>query len=666
MLRSKDDRAARATTLGSVYLRAIALLSIAVLAVVASTSHAVPTDLGLAIELVLLAVVAQHFPLPVGPQHKVDTSIAVYFGCLLLFDAPEAVVLVGVSQVLGQATLALRRIPGTCKRMRGARGILFNTSQLVLATALGSLVYDTLLPHGGPAPLERPENLWAIPTAALAMHLANSVFVAVMVGLQLRQSVREVLLSVWHGLGLERAGLFLIGLVAALAGSRYPGAPLVMALPAGILFLSQRRALGLLASEQHARAEAERAQDHLLFLANASAALAASLDYETTLQCAVRLGIPTLADACSISIGRGDAARRWFRQSPGDRVQEERLGELLRRCPSAPCAEDGIRSELYPVVSEEVFATWASDPACFQLLRELGPVSAMLVPLMARGQTLGGYALYAMVSGRKYGPADLALAEGLAQRIAVAIDNARLYDEQQRIVGRLQQLRGRLEATERVRLLDDERERIARELHDRVEQAFFSIGLSVNAMLASPRTSPVESLHAALAAIGSSARQGAEDLRAAIFALTRAEVQDLGLVRALWKLVREFQEKTGVEADLVESGAERRAPPEIAEVLHAVAREGLANVEQHARATAVVVSLRFEPEAVTLTVQDDGIGASLLVLSTLSDSATRFGLSGISERVLRLGGAFTAQPGDEDGFVVRARLPLEPPPSHAG
>jgi two-component system sensor histidine kinase DegS len=168
----------------------------------------------------------------------------------------------------------------------------------------------------------------------------------------------------------------------------------------------------------------------------------------------------------------------------------------------------------------------------------------------------------------------------------------------------------------------------------------------------------VKSWHGGLADIRNSAKQGAEDLRAAIFALTRAEVHDLGLVRALWQLVREFQDKTNVEADLVESGAERRASPEIAEVLHAVAREGLNNVEQHARATAVVVSLQFDPEAVTLTVQDDGIGASALVLDTLSESATRFGLSGIREQVLRLRGTFMAQSGDDGGFILRARVPL--------
>jgi signal transduction histidine kinase len=285
-------------------------------------------------------------------------------------------------------------------------------------------------------------------------------------------------------------------------------------------------------------------------------------------------------------------------------------------------------------------------------------VSAIVVPLVARGQTIGRLALYTMVGERTFASSHLAVAEDLARRVALAIDNARLFEEQQRIVGRLRQLREQLETTEHARLLEGERKRIARELHDRVEQTFFGIGLSITALRARPSPPLDESLHDALAGIQASASQGSEDLRAAIFALNRAEVHDLGLVRALWQLVREFQESTGLEADLVESGAERRAPPEIAEVLHAVAREGLANVEQHARATAVVVSLRFESDIATLTVQDDGVGAPPLVLDTLAESATRFGLSGLREQVSGVGGTFSAGPGDDGGFVVRARVPL--------
>src|ERR1700694_1386095 len=99
-----------------------------------------------------------------------------------------------------------------------------------------------------------------------------------------------------------------------------------------------------------------------------------------------------------------------------------------------------MRSELYPVVSAAILQSWAPEVESASLLQELGPVSAMLVPLMARGELLGGLALYATVSRRTYGSADLAVAEDLAQRVALAIDNAQLYEQQQRNVGRLRQL----------------------------------------------------------------------------------------------------------------------------------------------------------------------------------------------------------------------------------
>jgi len=114
-----------------------------------------------------------------------------------------------------------------------------------------------------------------------------------------------------------------------------------------------------------------------------------------------------------------------------------------------------------------------------------------------------------------------------------------------------------------------------------------------------------------------------------------------------------------MEADLVVSGTERRVSPETAETLYAVAREALANVERHAAASAVVLSLWFEPGTALLSVQDDGAGVSPLVLRTLADSATHFGLRGLRQRVDRLGGTFTAQPGEDGGFVVRALVPLQ-------
>jgi len=418
--------------------------------------------------------------------------------------------------------------------------------------------------------------------------------------------------------------------------------------------------------EQAARAEAESARGDLRFLARASLALASLLDYGTTLATAARLAVPSLGDWCFVTIAPVDddepaqeQVAMYAADAPGTPVRQ-----LVARYPFAPGLAPGVadvasrwRPVAYPTISDALLQTVARDAESLALLRAVCLRRAVVLPLVAYDRVLGALSCYSLQPARHDGPDAMALAEELARRCALAISNARLYQEQRELVRHLRQLRDRLEATEREQVVTDERHRIAHELHDRVAQTFFSIGLTTRAAL-DQATDPGDALHGTLGSILRSAEQGAGQVRDAIFALTRAEVHDRGLVQALWQLVRNFQQATGIEADLVVSGAEHRAPPEVAEALHAIARGALDNVGQHARASAVVVSLRFEPDAATLTVQDDGVGASPLMLSTLAESATRFGLRSMRERVVRQGGTFTAALGDEGGFVVRVCLPL--------
>lgn len=253
-----------------------------------------------------------------------------------------------------------------------------------------------------------------------------------------------------------------------------------------------------------------------------------------------------------------------------------------------------------------------------------------------------------------------------ANQVAVAIRNARLYEEQRNMIARLQRLRGQVEAAERDRLLDDERQRIARELHDRVAQTLFSIGLAAQSALESDGNGVPDNgdgdPHKALQSIRGLSALGNEQMREAIFALNRADLQDRGLERTLWTAVRDFRERTGLEADLVLVGRERLVSPETAEALLAVVREALVNVEQHARATSVVVTLRRSRRGVTLAVQDDGIGAPALLLRSIGSSFTHFGLRGLQERIRKLGGGFTARNGDDGGLVVRVRVPVRDSP----
>lgn len=123
-----------------------------------------------------------------------------------------------------------------------------------------------------------------------------------------------------------------------------------------------------------------------------------------------------------------------------------------------------------------------------------------------------------------------------ANQVAVAIRNARLYEEQRDMIARLQELRGQVEAAERARLLEEERRRIARELHDRVAQTFFSIGLAAQTAMdgAGGANHSPQPDHATLESIRGLSALGTEQMREAIFTLTRGDVHDRGLARTLW------------------------------------------------------------------------------------------------------------------------------------
>ncbi len=196
--------------------------------------------------LVLLGIIATHFPLVVTPRYEVDVSTAVYFATLLLFGPPAAMLLNGASQLLGETSLGLRRLAAG-RRMRSARSILFNSAQVMLATGAGGAAYYAWLPHQAPALLDRVENLWAIPAAAAAVYLTNTAAVATMTGLQLQQRPLEVWRRASRRDLLPEAGLFLVGLLAARSGAHDLVLLILMVLPATIIYLLMKRTVQLIA-----------------------------------------------------------------------------------------------------------------------------------------------------------------------------------------------------------------------------------------------------------------------------------------------------------------------------------------------------------------------------------------------------------------------------------
>jgi len=182
-----------------------------------------------------------------------------------------------------------------------------------------------------------------------------------------------------------------------------------------------------------------RAEETFHFLAEVNAALSASLDYEATLGSLARIVVPQLADWCTVSTLEPDGSIRQLAVAHVDPAKVELARELESRYPTDPNAPTGVpnvlrtgKSELLAEIPDELLVAGTGHAGHLRIARELGLRSAMTVPLTARGRTLGALTLVSAKPGRRYGPADLALAEELGRRAGLAVDNARLYREAER------------------------------------------------------------------------------------------------------------------------------------------------------------------------------------------------------------------------------------------
>ncbi|HEV2708179.1 MAG TPA: PAS domain S-box protein [Pyrinomonadaceae bacterium] len=188
------------------------------------------------------------------------------------------------------------------------------------------------------------------------------------------------------------------------------------------------------ATDIHDRKQAE---ETLRFLAEASALLASSLDYEIILERLAGLSVPTLADYCLIDVIEDDERVRRVATVHADPSKREAV-RALREYPPDPAKAEGIASVLRtgePLivadVTPEQLRAITRDETHAALLAGLGLTSFVTVPLLARQRTLGALTLASTGTRRQYTLADLSFAEELARRAALAIENARLYKRAQ-------------------------------------------------------------------------------------------------------------------------------------------------------------------------------------------------------------------------------------------
>lgn len=256
----------------------------------------------------------------------------------------------------------------------------------------------------------------------------------------------------------------------------------------------------------------------------------------------------------------------------------------------------------------------------------------LAVPLLVRGETYGGIVLYYQ-QPREFHQDEIDLAVTLADQAALAIENARLF-EQDRQLAVLQ-----------------ERQRLARELHDSVSQALYGIALGARtARTLLDRDAPraAEPMDYVL----SLAEAGLSEMRALIFELRPESLAAEGLVTALRKQADSARVRYGLRVKTAFC-IEPDMPVPAKEALYRIAQEAIHNTGKHAQATEVGLSLRQDDGQLELVVEDNGRG-----FDTGAAFPGHLGLHSMRERAAQVGGAFHIESAPGRGTRISVRIPL--------
>ena len=234
----------------------------------------------------------------------------------------------------------------------------------------------------------------------------------------------------------------------------------------------------------------------------------------------------------------------------------------------------------------------------------------------------------------------------------------RTSQERGKLIGELEAAKRELEAAQQRETelaVLRERERMARDLHDSLGHALVALSVQLEATQRLYRVDP-ERASAQLDELKDLTRSSMDALRRSVAGLRAPGLGDRALRPALQALCVEVGQRAGLEVSCQVEETADQLRPVLAEALWRITQEALTNVEKHARARRVEISLKAESRSVVLRIADDGIGLP----EGAGSSPDHFGLRGMRERVEGLGGALVLR-GGADGTLVEARLPVIAP-----
>lgn len=274
--------------------------------------------------------------------------------------------------------------------------------------------------------------------------------------------------------------------------------------------------------------------------------------------------------------------------------------------------------------------------------------SFVAVPLASQDKTVGALCLAHRAAFSNY-----AVIHTLARQLGIALDNANLYTQ----VQDKEKLRGQL-LERAVTAQEEERKRIARELHDETGQWLTALAVGLGGIEQTIAQNP-ELAQYQIAELKNVTMNAIDNLRQFVSDLRPSVLDDMGLVAALRWLVENYAERTKLQVDFQVAGAKRRLASQIETVLFRIAQEGLNNVGRHAHATQARVRLEFAKAVVILTVEDNGKGFVVDQVLGVHPEKRAWGLLGVQERIGLVGGKFQVESEPGRGTKLMMEVPIQ-------
>lgn len=307
--------------------------------------------------------------------------------------------------------------------------------------------------------------------------------------------------------------------------------------------------------------------------------------------------------------------------------------------------EEGVAGKVISTGQPINVDDYQNYPAAIAPFVQAGLTSVVAVPIVSGDRVFGALSLVSTDRAKRFSDSDVTVLTSIGRQTGIAIENARLYE------------RMRFYARQITRAQEDERKRVARELHDETVQMLIALSRRLEGLAALSEPLPktaVERLAALQELIGTTlagVRRFIRDLRP-------STLDHLGLVATIEGLTDDLTDD-GIETELAVVGEARRLQPEEELVLFRIIQEALSNIRRHSEASHATVRIRFHLDRVQVTVQDDGVGFDAPARMDGLVSTGKLGLIGMYERARMLGGTLTVQSSPGMSTVIIVDVPAQ-------